>query len=308
MVRERSSTASVWVIEESELERARELLDKFVGTTGRQERTAAAQVRERRERDKRPVFVSAGGTGQGRSIPFTPGVVVLGAACVGVAFLSGLGEQWTPGLAVVPFRADGAAMPLDWSEPLRLLTPIFMHFGIVHLIFNLMWLRQLGCQVEANHGLVGLVALVVVSAVPGNVGQLAVGGPYFGGMSGVNYGLFGFVWMQMQYGTRARYAMTPSTVWLMMGWLLLCATGFIGPIADAAHAIGLAVGLCAGLPAYLRFRRTYQTKPSFESGSWADVSLKGWRRFERLYVRPYMPAWFLMVALGVLVYANLSAG
>lgn len=308
MVREGSSKAAVWVIEESELERARVLLDNFVAKAGKQERTAAAQVRDRRERDKRPVFASIGRSTQGKFVPFTPGVVLLGVACLGVAFLSGLGEEWTPGLAIVPFSAGGAPMPLDWSQPARLLTPMFMHFGLVHLLFNLMWLRQLGGQVEANHGIVGLVALVVVSAVPGNLGQFAIGGPYFGGMSGVNYGLFGFVWMQMQYGARARYAMTPSTVWLMMGWLLLCATGYIGPIADAAHAIGLAVGLCAGLPAYLRFRRTYETKPSFESGSWADVSLKGWRRFERIYVRPYMPAWFLMVALGVLAYSKLGAG
>ena len=33
--------------------------------------------------------------------------------------------------------------------------------------------------------------------------------------------------------------------------------------------------------------------------------MHGWQRFERVYVEPYLPVWFLGIALGVLVYAEL---
>jgi GlpG protein len=86
-----------------------------------------------------------------------------------------------------------------------------------------------------------------------------------------------------------------------MGWLLLCATGLVGPVANACHAVGLAVGLLAGLPAYLHFRRSHDTDVSFAKGSWADVNVVGWRRFEKRFVEPYAPFWFLAIAIAVLL-------
>ena len=74
-----------------------------------------------------------------------------------------------------------------------------------------------------------------------------------------------------------------------------------GRPSNAAHAAGLAAGLLAGMPAYWRFTRDKKVRPEFAKGSWADLNIKGWRRFERLYVQPYVPFWFMAVALAVLV-------
>jgi len=295
----------VWIVEEADVDAAHDLLVRFgAGVEADRTRQAARAIRERRQQEARPVRSAIVGRDGSTPSSLTAAVVLLIGGCLVAAYASGLGETWVPALGILPVGPDGNFLPLDWAQPSRLVTPIFVHFGLIHLLFNMMWLNRLGTQVEGQHGTLALCGLVVLSAVPGNLLQLLWSGPFFGGMSGVNYGLFGFVWMQSRYAVHKSYSLRSSEVWLLMVWLVVCATGWVGPVADAAHAVGLIVGLCAGVPTYIRFRRTSQTRPAFESGSWQDVSVKGWRRFDRLYLQPYMPAWFVGIAFVVLVYAR----
>jgi GlpG protein len=116
-------------------------------------------------------------------------------------------------------------------------------------------------------------------------------------MSGVNYALFAYVWMQSRYAPRSGYSVASSTTWLLMIWLVLCGTGMMGPVANAAHAFGLIFGLLIALPTYLRFRRAYRLPGRPEPGSWKDLNVQGFARVRRLYLEPYAPAWFVVVAL-----------
>jgi GlpG protein len=73
-----------------------------------------------------------------------------------------------------------------------------------------------------------------------------------GGMSGVVYGLFGFYWMKATYDPGSGLYMPPSTVIIMVGWLLFCMFPGIEQIgmpnvANWAHGVGLLVGIAAGL-------------------------------------------------------------
>ena len=54
------------------------------------------------------------------------------------------------------------------------------------------------------------------------------------GMSGVIYALFGYVWMKGMYQPEQRMGVHPNTVNLMLIWLVVCMTGVIGPIGNAA--------------------------------------------------------------------------
>ena len=73
----------------------------------------------------------------------------------------------------------------------RLVTPIFLHAGVLHLVFNMLWLYQLGGQIEAQESSGYFAVMVLVLAVICNTGQYVVSGPLFIGMSGVVYGLLG---------------------------------------------------------------------------------------------------------------------
>lgn len=115
-------------------------------------------------------------------------------------------------------------------------------------------------------------------------------------MSGVNYALFGFVWMNDRYDRRHRYVISGANTVLLMLWFVACATGLFGPIANIGHAGGLIVGLAFGLPSYVRHLRAKGTRPEVEDGSWAEVHLTGFRRFRRRVLEPYVPLWFLLLA------------
>ena len=129
----------------------------------------------------------------------------------------------------------------------RLITPIFLHFGLTHLVFDMLMLYLLGAMIEARRGTLVLGALVLVSAVASNLGQYIDTGPNFGGMSGVDYALFGYAWMQSRFNPRAGILVSPMTVMLGLGWLVACmASKSVSDIANTAHLIGLAIGVVSG--------------------------------------------------------------
>ncbi len=147
------------------------------------------------------------------------------------------------------------------GEVWRLVTPIFIHFDPMHIIFNMMWLYYLGNMIENRYGTLWLGILILASAVISNCAQSMVPGwmdgsvPGFdgqlllgisGGMSGVVYALFGFVWMKSVYDQSSGFRLSEITIFIMLGWLVLCMTGVMGSIGNWAHAVGLIVGMVAG--------------------------------------------------------------
>jgi GlpG protein len=68
----------------------------------------------------------------------------------------------------------------------------------------------------------------------------------FGGMSGVNYGLLGYVWMKSRFEPASGIVVHPNTVAFLLAWFFVAMTGLVGPIANVAHAAGLLVGLSIG--------------------------------------------------------------
>ncbi len=298
-VRRAADGFAVWVLDDDDLPRARELRSTFEPEAARALLEDAEKVRRAREQKRRPVAPRRHAIGP-RTSPLALGVLLLIGISVVVAVVYRL--EYAPPFGIVPADPTGRYLPrhFDWSEPWRLVTPMFIHFGLFHIIFNMMWLRRLGGQIEENHGTMRLLLLALGSAAVSNYVQLEMNGPLFGGMSGVNYALFGFAWMHSRYGPPSRYNVTSSDAAWLMGWLVLCATGMVGPIANAAHAMGLVCGTLCGLPVFLNYRKTFEVKMAFEKGSWEDLNIKGWRRFQRLYVDPYLPAWLLGVAVAVL--------
>jgi len=296
----------IWVLDDDDVEPARHKLEAFCRDGIPDAAADAKEIRSRKRRDHEDHLQRVHDL-RGRWFKSThaPGIVTifLIVASVAVALVDLFGEpdagrMWN--LTIDHWESIEPLARVRAGEVWRLVTPIFLHFGVFHLVFNMLWLWSLGNQVERNHGSLLLVALVLVSAVAGNLGQYVVSGPSFGGMSGVVYALFGFVWMNARFNRRYRYSMDGTTTVFIMLWFVACATGAVGPIANVGHGAGLVVGLIAGLPPYVRHLRAKADIPSFESGGWADVHLVGFRRFRRRFVTPYVPLWFLALA-GVVI-------
>lgn len=147
--------------------------------------------------------------------------------------------------------ADGISLMALQGEWWRLLTPAFLHFGAMHIIFNLLWWWELGSLVEKAQSSWRLLALTVVIILVSNGAQYLSAGAAFGGLSGVVYGLLGYLWLYPFADPNANFRLRPAIVIFMLAWLALCYTGIFdavfGGIANAAHLGGLLAGCGLGL-------------------------------------------------------------
>lgn len=129
----------------------------------------------------------------------------------------------------------------------RLLTPIFLHLSILHILFNMMWFKDLGYILEYKLGRKFLLFFMVTTGIFSNLAQYLVAGPSFGGMSGVLYAMLGFVWIYHKLEPKFEITLPNRDIGIMLFWLVLCLTGWLGPIANTAHAGGLFAGMIIAL-------------------------------------------------------------
>jgi GlpG protein len=135
----------------------------------------------------------------------------------------------------------------------RLLTPMLIHFGILHLAMNTLWFWELGRRIEARQGPWMLLGLTLLFSLAANIAQYLHAGPsLFGGLSGVLYGLLGHCWIFQRLAPTPAYRLPPGVLVMMLAWLLVCMTGIFellqfGAIANAAHVGGLLAGCLTGL-------------------------------------------------------------
>jgi GlpG protein len=260
----RDGQSVVWVYDELLLPRARVLADEFQAHPDDPRFAAASRIAKERRSLKqkaaaqRPPLIRARAQLQPtRAISLysvSPLSAMLILISVAVAVFTRLGEQDAAVqlLSYASFRHDGGY--LVWNgmadvlagQVYRVVTPIFLHFGFPHLLFNMWWLKDLGTLIERRQSAWFLGALVLLLAAASNTAQYLVGGPSFGGMSGVVYGLFGYVWMRGRFDPASGYALSRQDVTMMMIWLVVCYTGTVGPVANTAHTVGLCGGALWG--------------------------------------------------------------
>jgi membrane associated rhomboid family serine protease len=130
------------------------------------------------------------------------------------------------------------------GELWRLVTSIFPHGGILHLAFNIYWLWVFGTLVEHVFGHLKTFALVAMLAFGSGAFEFAFarGGV---GLSGVGYGLFGFLWVLSRYDGRFADSVDQRTVLLFVAWFVLCvATTVLNvfPVGNIAHGAGAVLG------------------------------------------------------------------
>ncbi|WP_404417256.1 rhomboid family intramembrane serine protease [Marinospirillum sp.] len=130
----------------------------------------------------------------------------------------------------------------------RLITPIFLHFGWMHLVFNLLWTWVLGEKMERHQGSLRLVLLVVFAALVSNAAQFLVNGSsQFGGLSGVIYAYLGYTWLWDRRHPGQQLGLTPGMMGFMLGWMLFGMTPWSQSLginmANEAHLGGLLAGL-----------------------------------------------------------------
>jgi GlpG protein len=263
----------IWVREEDHRERATEELTQYLADpqASRYELPApAAPVPTKRRRSRRVGRAARSSRHHRRPrLRSRPTVVLfLIALSVAVTMSNWFGRVQSDSLGystirTLSFADRQAMMRADSDDPFysvrtgeawRLITPIFLHFDWEHILFNMVMFYYLGAQLERLQGPLRLGVIVVLVAVVSNVAQAAFEGPAFGGMSGVVYGLLGYVWMKASYEPHYGYALEPLLFVLALAWFFMCLFNAFEDtnVANYAHAGGLVAGIVVGIAPVLR--------------------------------------------------------
>jgi GlpG protein len=265
---------AIWVHDEDKVDRARaELLayeknpDDPRYDSASPLAQAARREKECRDQEFRKNFRQVSESRQSLNFRKRPVTLILVAICIVVFLGEQMGQQALlaieDALGFYPSMQDprnlaGGLDAIRQGEVWRLVTPIFLHFGLLHIVFNSWMMLALGTAIEYCRGSRTLLALTLVSAVASNVGQYLYDVYFtqhlvpFGGISGVVFALFGYIWMKGEIEPHQGMRLHPSSVRMILLWLILGFTGVMGRafglhLANGAHLVGLVVGVLFGL-------------------------------------------------------------
>lgn len=253
---------AVWVHSEDEFLEARGMFRRFIGNPDAPDfKSARRAERGSKEVDLESATLLAKGVSELQPghlsgfLGFGPLTLALAFGCfaLGLVSLWGANIEMLGPLFITPVESVGSL--IQWQPGLpevfsgevwRLWSPVLIHFGFMHVLFNMLWFVALGSLVEVRQSTARLVALILLIGGASNLAQFWVHGPYFGGMSGVVYGLLGYVWMKCRYQPQSGFYISIHSVTLMMIWYFLCLLGLIPQAANTAHTVGLLMGFSIG--------------------------------------------------------------
>jgi rhomboid protease GluP len=177
--------------------------------------------------------------------------VLAGDSLLGGSLFSLLGPNQ---YATQALGASGAVPVFYQHRWWTLLSAGWLHGGALHILFNMMWVRQLGPAVEDMYGGARMVIIYTVSSVTGFLlsSTLAAFAPVIPFFSGGGYTLgasapiFGLLGALVHYGRRGGSSLVRSQA---LSWALTMGVfGLIMPgIDNAAHLGGFVGGYFAGM-------------------------------------------------------------
>ncbi|OYV00389.1 MAG: hypothetical protein CFE26_24045, partial [Verrucomicrobiales bacterium VVV1] len=100
----------------------------------------------------------------------------LNAAIEGVDILRGVAAtkellKWQDALTAAEKELEDPLVDVKKGQLWRLVTPMFLHFGVIHLVFNMMWLWQFGVVLEMRFRSMRFLALVRAVAAISNIAE-----------------------------------------------------------------------------------------------------------------------------------------
>jgi rhomboid protease GluP len=168
----------------------------------------------------------------------------------GLGSVAGLGQPIDPAVAV---RFGAWTLPLvARGELWRLVTPIFLHLGLLHIIFNCLWLMQLGPLVERAYGRSRFLLIYLAGGVGGFAVSIAYRWQAHGPVPAMGAGASGTVFALIGVALVAGYVKKAPGAEVFRGgvarWALYAIVLSLLPGVDlAAHLGGGATGAVLGL-------------------------------------------------------------
>jgi rhomboid protease GluP len=144
-----------------------------------------------------------------------------------------------------PYTTDG-----EWW---RLLTSLFIHFGIAHLVLNMLALVMFGSLVERLYGSVNYLLIYILAGIAGSLASISWRPEI--NSAGASGAIFGILGALLAAQLRAKGTFPPDILRPIRSWALVflgssvCAAFRYKGIDNAAHLGGLVTGFLIGLAA-----------------------------------------------------------
>ncbi|MCB9612016.1 MAG: rhomboid family intramembrane serine protease [Sandaracinus sp.] len=258
----REGQHALWVHDESQMDAAKAMLARFEASPAdpifeERKRAARAQRKAEEAREKKSrhrVEKMRDQLARAEATPFvTYGIM---AFSVGLYFL--VEARPEIGRAMLPygegFTITEAILNGLMTKPWTFFSPVFVHGGLLHLIFNVLWIRDLGSAMERVHSSLRMFGATLLFGVGGVITELYWSHAPAVGLSGVVYGLLGYLYVRGKYDPGFPIRVPRSTMLWMMAWFVLCfVPGF--RVANGAHTAGLVLGAVWGYLASGDLRR-----------------------------------------------------
>lgn len=192
-----------------------------------------------------------------------------------------------------------------YGEYWRLVTPIFMHIGVGHVLFNSFSLVLFGPALERMLGRWKFISIYLLSGIIANIATFYLGGlsyPPHLGASGAIFGLFG-VYLYMVFNRKDLIDRDNSQIVLTILVIGLIMTFINSNINILAHLFGL-VGGAALAPIFLLKARPFYSN-YYNSPSPDDVSFNPNRWRGNRFRNKKLITKVIWIAFGVLVLAGI---
>jgi membrane associated rhomboid family serine protease len=170
-------------------------------------------------------------------------VFLWGVAKTGSSAIDGANELALDGGLIASFR--GIPVGVGDGEWYRIITSGFLHYGIIHLLFNMYALWILGGMLERTVGRVQLGLAYFVSIIGGAVGALLLSPDTL--TVGASGGIFGLMGAVLALGRSRGISIRQSPVFGVLILNLLLTFGLSSSISVGGHIGGLAAGFAAGM-------------------------------------------------------------
>ncbi|MBS4197243.1 rhomboid family intramembrane serine protease [Lederbergia citri] len=141
----------------------------------------------------------------------------------------------------------GVNLLIQKGEYWRLVTPIFVHVGFAHLLFNSFSLVLFGPALEKALGKFTFIILYLASGLGANIATLYIHPPYYThiGASGAIFGLFG-VYLAVLFVKKDAIPLQGRQVILPIAIISVVMTFFQPDINITGHIFGLISGFIIG--------------------------------------------------------------
>lgn len=151
-------------------------------------------------------------------------------------------ELFSPSpFALVALGATGTSL-WDAGRWWTVLTAVYLHGGVLHILFNVLWIRQLGPEVEEIYGRARYLVIFTIAGAAGFILSDVVGVRLTVGASGAVFGLLGamIAFGKKRGGAFGRLVLTQYGQWALIMFVFGLLPGTA--VNNWAHAGGFLAG------------------------------------------------------------------